>query len=222
MNIKKNQIIFFQNNLLKWYRKNKRIFPWRKKGLSNYKLVIAEVLLQRTKAETISKFYPIFISNYPSWKSIANSSVIELEVSLKPIGLYKQRAKRLSDLAKEMVRRNGRFPKKRKELESIPFLGQYIANAILLMIHNKHKPLLDVNMARVLERFFGKRKKADIRYDKYLQELAQKIVNHPSSLEINWGILDFAQLVCKKRNHVCELCCIKKECLKNWNKVNHD
>jgi A/G-specific adenine glycosylase len=129
-----------------------------------------------------------------------------------PIGLYRQRAKRLKSLASEMVKRKGKLPKDRADLESIPFMGQYIANAVELIIHNKPSPLVDVNMARVLERYFGKRKMADIRYDPYLQELSYKVVNHPKAKEINWAILDFAALICKARIPMCNNCLLKENC----------
>jgi len=124
-------IKYFQNQVIIWFKSHGRKFPWRKAGLSNYKVVISEVLLQRTKAETIARFYPDFIKKYSSWKSIAGVRVEEIEDALKPIGLQKQRAPRLLALAQEMAKRNGRFPKTREELEGIPFIGQYIANAIL-------------------------------------------------------------------------------------------
>lgn len=54
----------------------------------------------------------------------------------------------------------------------MPMMGQYITNAFELYILNilkKKSPLLDVNMARLLERFFGERKLADIRHDPYFR-----------------------------------------------------
>jgi A/G-specific adenine glycosylase len=205
-------IIELQDKLLQWYSINGRKFPWRNKGLSNYQLVIAETLLQRTKAETVSKFFIKFIKEFPSWQSITNSEQNIIEEYLKPVGLYRQRAKRLKLLASEMVKRNGRLPKDRTELESIPFLGQYIANAIELIIFNKPSPLIDVNMSRVLERYFGERKMADIRYDPYLQKLSYKIVDHPNAKEINWSILDFAALVCKSQKPLCNICPFSLKC----------
>lgn len=108
--VTKEEIQEFQEKILAWYKANGRDFPWRKKSASNYQKVISEVLLQRTKAETISKFFPKFIEKYPSWKSIAESSVAELEENLKPIGLYRQRAGRLHKLALDMKKRGGRIP----------------------------------------------------------------------------------------------------------------
>jgi A/G-specific adenine glycosylase len=188
------------------------VFYWRKKGLTNYQYIIAEVLLQRTKAETVAKFYPQFIIHYPNWKVLASSPVEDIEEYLRPVGLYRQRSKRLLNLAREMVRRNGKLPRDRQELEGIPFMGQYIANAVELVIFDQPSPLVDVNMARVLERFFGARKMADIRYDPYLQELSFKIVAHEDAKKINWAVLDFAALICKPKP-LCLICPIAIKCI---------
>lgn len=206
------KIKYFQIHILEWYSANGRVFPWRKKGLTHYQYIIAETLLQRTKAETVEKFYPQFIKDFPNWKALANADLEKLETNLKPIGLYKQRSKRLISLAQEMVKRKGRLPKERSELESIPFMGQYIANAVELIIFKQSSPLVDVNMARVLERFFGPRKMADIRYDPYLQQLSFKIVNHKKAKELNWAVLDFAAIICKEKKPICDCCILKMKC----------
>ncbi|MDP3682628.1 MAG: hypothetical protein Q8S01_01730, partial [Ignavibacteria bacterium] len=111
-----DEIIPFRKFIIEWYRQNGRKFPWRNMGISNYKKVIAEILLQRTKAETIAKFYPIFLEKYPSWESINKSRLITLEKILIPIGLYRQRSVLLKKLAKEMVKLNGRLPKTKEEI----------------------------------------------------------------------------------------------------------
>lgn len=202
----------FQGNVLAWYADNGRSFPWRNKKLTSYQLIIAETLLQRTRAETVSCYYKSFFTSFPGWASLANANVRKIENTIKPLGLYRQRAKRLKLLAVEMVRRNGRLPRDRHELEGIPFLGQYIANAIELIIFNKCRPLIDVNMARLLERYFGQREKADIRYDPYLQKLAYEVVCHRRAKEINWAILDFASAICKARNPLHDRCPIRMKC----------
>src|SRR5688572_16556864 len=123
--ISKRNIEELRQLLLSWYNISGRKFRWREKGLSHYELVIAEVLLQRTKAETVNKFYSTFLLKYPDWNSLVIADVVDIELELKPIGLYKQRASRLKKLAHEMFDRKGNFPQDRSELENIPFLGQY-------------------------------------------------------------------------------------------------
>jgi A/G-specific adenine glycosylase len=206
------RIEYFQNAILRWFSSNGRYFPWRKASVSNYEIIISEVLLQRTKAESVANFYPRFIKKYPSWKSLGEATEIELQEFLKPIGLYRQRGTRLFGLSQEMRKRKGVLPKTRDELEEIPMMGQYIANAFELFILKKPMPLLDVNMARVCGRFFGLTIKSDIRFDKELQELTWKIINHPDTKELNWGILDFGSLICHKRKPLCRECIIFREC----------
>ncbi|NGP75023.1 hypothetical protein G3570_00140 [Balneolaceae bacterium YR4-1] len=210
--IDQKTITFFQNEILDWFKKNGRSFPWRKENLGSYELIIAEVLLQRTRAETVSNKFYNFLEQFSSWKEIDEKETKELEEALRPFGLYRQKAKRLKMLADEMTDAENNLPIVREELEEIPLIGQYIASAIISYVHEKPAPLLDVNMARVLERFFGPRELADIRYDPYLQKLSKEIVDHSEHQKINWAILDFASLICRKRNPKCQECMLNDEC----------
>ena len=210
--IYETDIEFFQIALLGWYSNNGRNFFWRNKSASNYELIISEVFLQRTKAETVSKFLPSFFKKYPSWKQLGDATEEELKEIIKPLGLYNQRGKRLYKLAQELKIRNGRFPTQRNQVEDLPMMGQYITNAFELYILKKKAPLLDVNMARLLERFFGERKMADIRHDPYLQTLAYRVVNVEKAKELNWAILDFGSKVCFPKAPMCEKCMLKKKC----------
>jgi len=176
-------------------------------------------LLQRTRAETVARFFPRFIATFPSWKRLANASETELREFLEPIGLWRRRAASITALAREVNKRNGRVPALRSEIESLPGVGQYIANAILLLAHGCREPLLDVNMARVLERFFGPRQFADIRYDPYLQALSKRIVDHKEAKRINLAVLDLGAKVCKSHNPRCKQCPLHGRCKYAQNNV---
>jgi len=212
INITKKKLLEFQRTMLNWYAKNGRSFPWRNKSSSKYKLVIAEFLLQRTKAETVAAFFNTFISQYSSWKKLAEAPEVVIGEAIQPIGLWRRRASTLKRIGTAMHKRSGRFPRTRREIEALPGVGQYIANAIEVFCSNKRRPLLDVNMARVLERFFGPRKLADIRYDPYLQKLAHDVLPRKKIKEFNWAILDFGALVCKARSPACNNCPLAKKC----------
>jgi A/G-specific adenine glycosylase len=198
--------------ILAWFEQYARPFPWRQPGLTAYDIIISEVLLQRTTAAAVSKVYPLFLLNYPNWQSLANADINTLAENIAGLGLQLQRSRRLQALACSMVANQCILPQERAQLDIMPFMGQYIANAVELLIHKKNKPLLDVNMARVLERYFGARKLKDIRYDPYLQKLAHDIVDHPKSKEINWAILDFAAIICQARKPKCNICVFQTTC----------
>lgn len=210
--IYETDIEFFQEQLIAWFRENGRTFPWRKKSATNYELIISEVFLQRTRAETVAIFLPKFLKKYASWKQLGEASEIELQEIIHPLGLYKQRGSRLYKLAQELKKRKRRFPKERNQVAEIPMMGQYITNAYELFVLKKKSPLLDVNMARLLERFFGHRKTASLAHDPYLQTLAYRVVNIEESKELNWAILDYASLVCKRQKPNCSKCLISNKC----------
>lgn len=213
--VNKGSLTRLRKSLLAWYSNNARDLPWRKKSISNYGIVISELLLQRTRAETVASFLDTFVSQYPSWKELSQAEEAEIGQVIRPIGLWNRRARTLKQLACAMVARNGRFPRDRQEIESLPGVGQYLANAILLMCHGKAEPLLDGSMARVLERVFGPRKLADIRYDPYLQGLSRAVVRCKTPRNINWAILDLAAAICVPRSPRCSDCPLKSFCNKN-------
>lgn len=202
----------FRRNLLLWFQTKGRSFPWRREGQSKYRLVVSEVLLQRTRAGTVAGIYAKFFAAYPSWRRLAEAEADSLKECLRPLGLWRRRAIGLVALAKAVRRNRGRLPSDRSEIERLPGVGQYIANAIELVCSNTPAPLLDVNMARVLERYFGPRTMADIRYDPYLQRLAWRVVNCPESSSLNWAILDLAAEVCLPRAPKCCSCPLKAGC----------
>ena len=203
----------FQGKLLEWFEKHGREFPWRRSSTTNYEIIIAELLLQRTRAETVAPYFQQFIQEFPTWEKLANASELQLQAYLRPVGLWRRRAATMRELAKEIVKTQGHFPSDREKIEALPGVGQYIANSVLLFHFSRPKPLLDTNMARVLERVYGPRQLSDIRYDPYLQSLAKQTVMCKRSKDINWAILDLAAQVCVIRSPRCELCPLSGQCL---------
>ncbi len=134
------RIAAFRTRMLRWFRHNARSFHWRRSSTSRYSRIVSEVLLQRTRAEMVAPFFPRFIERYPGWKQLAAATDNELRQFLQPIGLWRRRAKSLRALGEEMRRRNGRLPCSRAEIEALPAVGQYVANAILLFAMARGNP----------------------------------------------------------------------------------
>lgn len=206
------RVPWFRSRLLAWFEVNKRFFPWREPGRLPYEIVVAEILLQRTPASTVARVYDAFMERFPSWSALTEATPTDLRPLLEPLGLWQVRAGILSRVAHAMVAGGGAVPASRLELEHIKGIGQYTSAAILLVVHGHDEPLLDANMARVLERYFGPRTHFDIRDDPYLHALACHVVRRPNSLEVNWAILDFAALICKAKRPLCEQCPVHAKC----------
>lgn len=198
--------------LLDWYSQNGRHLPWRKETASTFERICVEVLLQRTRAETVARVYPAFFSHFRSWADLADASLEELEEHFKPIGLWQRRARSMKALAIYASSRKGQFPSTTKDLAEVPAVGQYVANAILVFQHGENQPLLDVNMTRLIERYIRPRKLADIRHDPWLQAAAHWLVRGENPVEVNWAVLDFASAICIARKPRCTACPLSNNC----------
>ena len=208
------KIAKFSENLLAWYATNGRRFPWRNSSLSTYKVIVTELLLQRTRAETVSSFLPRFLDEYPDWQALAGADRSTIEKSLEPIGLQKRRASTLHRLAQAIVASSGRVPGAATKLFALPGIGQYVFYAVNLYRRNDPLPLLDSGMARLLERYFGKdRLLVDIRYDPYLQQLARAVVASADHKKINWAMLDVVSAFCVPREPRCDGCPLRETCM---------
>lgn len=207
----KRKLTLLARDLRAWSRRAGRTFPWRSSKTSTYEAVVVEVLLQRTTASAVSHFYAGFFERFQDWESLAAASEADLEVFLRPLGLWKRRAAALTGLARYAVSRRGVFPTDPAAHVEIPAVGQYVSNAILLFQEGKPAPLLDVNMTRVIERFVRPRRLVDIRHDPWLQAAAGWFARHEARAT-NWAVLDFAALVCKARAPLCEDCPVASRC----------
>lgn len=208
----KARIARARTKLLAWFGSHGRSFPWRSDNATVYERVCVEVLLQRTRAETVAKLYGSFFDKYPDWSRLAAAPVLELEEVMKPIGLWRRRARSVSALAQYADEHGGSFPDNESELSLVPAVGQYVANAILLFQYGKPKPLIDVNMARFLERYIKPRRLADIRHDPWLQDACHWLVDCEDPVRVNWATLDHAAVTCRARNPLCSSCKLHARC----------
>ncbi|WP_222949856.1 hypothetical protein [Sphingomonas sediminicola] len=163
-------------DLARWWATSGRDYPWRADEAGTYERIVVEVLLQRTTAAAVSRFYPAFVHRFPGWHELADATPEDLEEFLRPLGLWRRRAASLLGIARYAAGTGGKFPSNPAEHAGIPAVGQYVSNAVLMFQHGKAAPLLDVNMARVLERVVRPRRLADIRYDPWLQAAAKWFV----------------------------------------------
>src|SRR5438128_858648 len=184
----------------------------RETGRTPYEVVVAEILLQRTTAAGVARAYPGFVDRYPSWASLEQAPLEDLENALRPLGLWRQKALAFQQLALSIGGRGGVVPRTRTDLERLPGIGPYTASAVLAIVYGRVEPLLDVNMARILGRFLGSSQGAEASPRRTLHALALRLVRGKRCLVVNWAALDFGALVCRARRPLCPKCPLRARC----------
>lgn len=205
------RVIWLRGQLLSWFEGCGRNFSWREARRNAYEVVVAEILLQRTTASAVAQAYTPFLARYPSWTALGRATREELWEVLKPLGLWRQKAGVLHSLARTVEERGGALPASCRELEQLKGVGQYTASAVLSVVHGQAEPLVDVNTARVLGRFFGFRPMPRVG-DPHLHALTRCLVVGEKGLTVSWAVLDFGALVCRARRPLCQRCPLSGSC----------
>src|ERR1700674_2437200 len=105
-------------NLIRWSRTHRRDFPWRH-WRDPYKLLVAEILLHQTRADSVAAFLPTFLQKYPEPVSLSNVNPADLAQVLRPLGFARQRAVRLGALGGRLATANP-MPTTVRELRALP------------------------------------------------------------------------------------------------------
>jgi A/G-specific adenine glycosylase len=189
--------------LLKWHRKNRRIFPWREKR-DSYLVLVAEFFLQRTPANRVAALLPKFIEEFPSPDKLARANPSHLEHIYGSLGLKKRMRWLVESMKIVHQKYGGRIPNKIEDLLLLPGIGEYTASAILCFGFGQSISIVDANVVRVLTRIFGllETHKAP---SVAIKKIAREMLPKTQIVDYNEAILDFAALICKK-HPLCDQC----------------
>jgi A/G-specific adenine glycosylase len=212
-NIRPPELAKKRRRLLRsWFEHNGRIYPWRL-GQSSWEMMLAEMLLRRTRADQVAAHFPRLLEQYPTPRAMAEASVDEVVVSLKPLGLV-WRARNLHRCAAIISsEHDGAVPADRNALLELPGVGPYVADSIRAAGGAARVLLTDTNTVRVAARCQGIRLVGDIRRRADVQSAISELLAGPASARDWWGVLDLAATICVPRTPRCAECPIQLFCV---------
>ena len=193
--------------LLFWFGDFGRRFPWRDNTMEPWQVLVVEILLQQTCAERVASFVPGFLAEFSSLYVLSATDVPILTERLATLGLQNRRAVQLVALAGALLARDGQVPTSRRELKSLPGVGPYVAAAYMSTVLQEPEPMIDVNMARLIERIYGPRVLKDIRFDPHINDIAHRLIDLSARpREFNWAVMDLGAAHCKAPSPSCSGC----------------
>ncbi|WP_104546405.1 A/G-specific adenine glycosylase [Chroococcidiopsis sp. TS-821] len=208
---------WFRQQLTIWADDNLRDFPWRR-TTDPYAIFVAEFLLQKTDAAKVVPIYETFLARYPTIESLSLASVTEVVTLLQPLGLH-FRAKRLCESVQKInAFYDGKIPDAEAQLLALPGVGKYTARSICAHAFGQQQVILDTNVARILERFFGLQGGRVKSRCKILWKAAEQVAPHEEVGKWNLTLLDFGATVCTARKPHCGKCPLQEHC--NYLRLN--
>jgi A/G-specific adenine glycosylase len=199
--------------LSRWFCKNARDLPWRKKN-DPYRIWLSEVMLQQTQVTAVIPYYNRFLKAFPRVQDLARASIDEVYLLWAGLGYY-SRARNLHRGAQAIQARleaGSGFPQNREEWLSVPGVGEYTAGAICSIAFNQREPLVDGNVVRVLSRVF-----AIAQYDSKKTEIWNRareivLVKTVEPRHVNQALMELGAMICKPKNPNCSECPIQDQC----------
>jgi A/G-specific adenine glycosylase len=196
----------FTENLLHWYKKNKRDLPWRKTK-DPYAIWVSEIMLQQTRVDTAIDYYIRFMEHFPDVHALANADEQDLLNIWKGLGYY-SRARNMHRTAKVFCENfGGGFPQNISELTSLPGIGAYTAGAILSIAYNMPVPAVDGNVLRVISRVQGISE--DISKDSTKKDVADRVaalIPKKNAGEFTQALMELGAIICLPQSPDCAIC----------------
>ena len=204
------QIRRIRRRLLRWGRVNYQSYPWRLES-DDWLTLVAEIFLQRTRAQQVEKVYERFSKRYTTPTALLEGDISELSQIMRPLGLA-FRIGFIQEIARLLIETGGRFPGSLNELTRFNGVGVYTAAAWLSLHRNTRAIIIDSNVARWLSRLTGNPYDRDPRNVSWIKDLVEEMTPLRAFKDYNYAVLDFTILVCTPRKPDCVRCSIRDDC----------
>ena len=202
----------FQEDLLTWYRLEKRDLPWRE-STDPYRVWVSEIMLQQTQVVTVIPYFNRFMEWFPTIEALANANEDKLLKAWEGLGYY-SRVRNMQHAAREIVATfEGNMPNNIADILSLKGIGPYTGGAIGSIAFSLPEPAIDGNVMRVYSRLFcladdialPKTRKV---FDRYVRDTMSQ--SEPG--DFNQALMDLGATICTPTKPSCETCPIQAYC----------
>ena len=193
------------------------INEWWKK-YAPFETLVSIILSQRTYWKNVRTATERFAERFNGIEDVAKANVKEIEKVIKPAGLYKVRARRIKNIARDLIEKyDGKLDKiltlpyneAKKKLITIKGIGPKTADVFLMAIKGEQVLPIDVHIFRIMKRL-GIATERDS-YENLKAKLESEIPP-VQRMKAHLILIEFGRRICRSRNPKCEECPIKRYC----------
>lgn len=200
--------------LLDWLEECGRLYPWRQTA-DPWKVYIAEILLQRTRADIVEGIYDTVLERFPNPETLYRASEEEIFETVESLGFGNHRTRTLQEVAELCYYdHGGTVPNSVKELQRPWRVGAYSARACCLFAFEQPLALVDTNTSRVIERVLGYEMPEQPHKSTAVYQLLDALTPSDPALAraFNLALLDIGALICTPSTPDCDICPLASGC----------
>ena len=179
----------------------------------DYELVIAVMLSAQTTDKSVNAVTSILFNKYQSLDALNEAPLEDIENIIKQIGLYKNKAKNLKGIVKDLIERfNYQVPSDKDLLMTLPGVGNKTAGVIRAEIFKIPDLPVDTHILRIAKRL-KLAKKDDEPID--VEHKLKKLIPEERWIKSHHQLIHFGRYFCTARSPMCEKCKISDMCMNN-------
>ena len=206
----------FQQKLLGWYDKHRRVLPWRAKAGKKpnpYYVWLSEIMLQQTTVQTVGPYFEKFITKWPTVKDLADAPSDDVMHAWAGLGYYARARNLLKCAVQVSTELKGKFPSDEDELQKLPGIGPYTSAAIAAIAFDKQATVVDGNVERVVSRVRLIEDPLPISKPEIRKEAHILFQNVARPGDFAQAMMDLGATVCTPQSPKCGMCPVSALCL---------
>jgi len=186
-----------------------KYYPRHHERRDPFYVLISTVLSQRTRDANTDEASRNLFKVFPTAYELSKAKKEEVEKLIKPAGMYKQKAERIVEIAREIVQKyNGKVPNDLESLLKLKGVGRKTANIVLAVSFGVPAIAVDVHVHRITNRMgIVKTEKPEETEMELMKILPKKYWT-----KLNGALVNFGQQVCTPRNPRCAECMFREVC----------
>jgi A/G-specific adenine glycosylase len=202
----------FRDRIAKWSQANPRRLPWRASRIGAYEILIAELMLRRTRVAQVVPVFRQFVLMFPNAATLAAADPRRVGAAVASLGL-RWRVPSFVGVARQLRDAyGGRVPRDRDSLLLLPGVGDYVSSAVRAFAFDLEAVLVDTNTVRVAARYFGFDHGPETRRNANARSFVALLHDPKNSRRSAQALLDFAASICVARRPRCPECPVVTIC----------
>ena len=187
--------------------------PWRADS-TPWKVLLAEVLLHRTRATAVERLYDETLSRFPGPEAIVRRPADWLQTT-RPAGLAWRAQSFISTCDSLVALHGSNVPSGWTDLTSLPGIGHYIASAVRCFGFGFPEAIVDTNTVRLASRITGEPLSSSHHRSRRVRQAVVGILANgiAACARDNYALLDLASLICRSTEPLCHRCPVVSGCV---------
>ncbi len=182
-----------------------------------FELLVAVILSAQCSDDAVNKVTPILFQRYPNPRALARAPAQEIENVIRPLGLFRAKAKSLQRCARQLIDEfGGQVPSGMEELTRLAGVGRKTANVIRGHVFAIPGIVVDTHCRRLSRRLGLSRHEDPTKIEINLNQLLPP----EQWTDFSHRLIIHGRRICHARKPACAGCVLNEFCpsreLSNW------